>query len=91
MSGAPPSKAALNSFSHVAEKIDEIATKRLAGIANVASQVTQPLEDASRRSADTITHASNTMVEALAATARQLEVDMGRLSKSVVDISDSNQ
>jgi hypothetical protein len=80
-------QAALDSFSHVAEKIDEIATKRLAGIANVASQVAQPLEDASRRSADAITHASNTMVEALAATARQLEVDMERLSKSVVDIS----
>lgn len=29
-------QAALDSFSHVAEKIDEIATKRLAGIANVA-------------------------------------------------------
>jgi hypothetical protein len=80
-------QTALDSFSHVSEKIDEIATKLLAGIAIVASQAAQPLEDASRRSADTITDASNIMVEALAATARQLDVDLERLSKSVVGIS----
>jgi predicted nucleic acid-binding Zn-ribbon protein len=80
-------QAAADSFNHVAENIDTIAAKLLAGIAEVAAQAARPLDEASRRSAESIANASNTMVEALNATARQLAVEMERLGKSVVDIS----
>ncbi len=80
-------QAAADSFRQVADKIDEIATRLLTGIADVASKSTLPIEDASRRSADTIANASNTMVETLSGTARQLAADTEKLSKSVVDIS----
>jgi hypothetical protein len=82
-------QAAADSFDHVAEKIDEIATRLLAGVADVASQSARPLQDASRRSADIIADASNMMSEALATTAGQLAADMENLSKSVVDISET--
>jgi hypothetical protein len=82
-------QAAADSFDHVAEKIDEIATRLLASIADVASQSARPLEAASRRSADTIADASHMMSEALATTAGQLAADMENLSKSVVDISET--
>jgi phosphoserine phosphatase len=80
-------QAAADSFNHVAEKIDQIATRLLAGIAEVATQSARPLEDASRHSAETIADASSTMVEAIAATARQLAAEMEKLSTSVVGIS----
>jgi phosphoserine phosphatase len=80
-------QAAADSFHHVAENVDTIAAKLMAGIADVASQAVRPLDDASRRSAESIATASNTMVDALNATARQLAAEMERLGKSVVDIS----
>jgi hypothetical protein len=82
-------QAAADSFDHVAEKIDEIATRLLAGVADVASQSARPLEAASRRSADIIADASNMMSEALATTAGQLAADMENLSRSVVEISET--
>jgi hypothetical protein len=82
-------QAAADSFDHVAEKIDVIAARLLASVADVASQSARPLQDASRRSADTIADASNMMSEALATTAGQLAADMENLSKSVVDISET--
>jgi hypothetical protein len=80
-------QAAADSFEHVALKIDEIANRLLAGVADVALRSTRPLEDASKRSADTIADASNMMVDALASTGRQLAADMETLSRSVLDIS----
>jgi hypothetical protein len=80
-------QAAADSFEHVALKIDEIANRLLAGVADVALRSTRPLEDASKRSADAIADASNVMVDALALTGRQLAADMETLSKSVLDIS----
>jgi hypothetical protein len=80
-------QAAADSFEHMSEKIDVIATRLLASVADVASQSARPLEAASRRSADTIADASNMMSDALATTAGQLAADMENLSKSVVDIS----
>jgi hypothetical protein len=80
-------QAAADSFEHVALKIDEIANRLLAGVADVALRSTRPLEDASKRSSDTIADASNLMVDALASSGRQLAADMGTLSKSVLDIS----
>ncbi len=80
-------QSAADSFNHVAEKIDEIATRLLTNMADVASRSARPLEDASRRSAETIADASNTMVVALTATAGQLAIEMEKLSKGVVDIS----
>ncbi len=80
-------QAAADSFIHMAEKIDEISSRLLAGIADVTAKSTVPLEAASRRSAETIAEASSTMVAALTATARQLAAETERLSKSVVDIS----
>jgi len=80
-------QAAADSFDHVAEKIDEVATKVLVGIADVAMKSAQPLEAASRRSADTVASASKAMAEALGETARQLAAETQRLSESVVEIS----
>jgi hypothetical protein len=80
-------QAAADSFDHMGEKIDEIATRLMASIADVALRSATPLQDASRRSADTIADASGMIAEALAATAGQLAADMESLSKSVVDIS----
>jgi hypothetical protein len=80
-------QAAADSFDQVAENIDTIAAKLMAGIADVASQSVRPLDEVSRRSAESIANASNTMVDALNATARQLAAEMDRLSKSVVNIS----
>jgi hypothetical protein len=80
-------QAAADSFAHVAEKIDEVANRLLAGVADVASRSAIPIQDVSRRSADTIADASGMIAEALAATAGQLAADMENLSKSVVGIS----
>jgi HPt (histidine-containing phosphotransfer) domain-containing protein len=80
-------QAASDSFIQVSEKIDEIASKLLARIAQAAAQAARSLDDASHRSAGTIADASSATVEALAATARQLEIEMERLSKGVAGIS----
>src|SRR6516164_2374347 len=42
-------QAAADSFAHVAEKIDEVANRLLAGVAEVASRSAIPLQDVSRR------------------------------------------
>src|SRR5262249_62145213 len=58
-----------------------------ARVADGALPSPRPLEDASRRSADTLSDASNMMVEALASAGRQLATDMDKLSQSAVAIS----
>jgi hypothetical protein len=82
-------QAAGDAFAHVAEKIDEVANRLLAGVAEVASRSAIPLQDVSRRSADTIADASGMIAEALAATTGQLAADMENLSRSVVGISET--
>jgi hypothetical protein len=67
--------------------VDEVAERLLTRVAYVALRSARPLEDASRRSADTLSDASNMVVAALASAGRQLATDMEKLSQSAVAIS----
>jgi len=73
-------QAAVDSFGLVAKKFDEIAARLLASLADSAAKSAQPLEAASRRSADMVEQLMTTMVGALAASTERLAEETGKLS-----------
>jgi hypothetical protein len=79
-------QSAADSFKLVAEKFDEIAARLVASLADVTAKTAQPLEAASRRSAEMVEQLTKGMVATLAASTHQLEAETGRLSKSTGEI-----
>jgi hypothetical protein len=80
-------QAAADSFRQVAGTFDEVATKLVARLEEVASKSAKPLETASRRSGEAIGEQTKAMVAAFAATTQQWATEAERLSKSVAAIS----
>jgi hypothetical protein len=80
-------QAAEDSFRLVAEKFDEIAAKLLASTADVARKSAQPLEAASRRSADMVERLTSSMAAAVSESTRRLAAEIERLSTSAGGIS----
>jgi hypothetical protein len=80
-------QSAADSFKLVAEKFDEIAARLLASLADVAVKSAQPLEAASRQSAEMVEQMTKSIVGALAASTQQLGTETGRLWKSAGEIS----
>jgi hypothetical protein len=80
-------QAAADSFSQVVEKFDAIAARFVAGLEDVASKLTLPLETASRQSADALGELTRTMGTALAASAGQLAAETEKLSERTGAIS----
>jgi hypothetical protein len=80
-------QAAADSFKLVAEKFDEISGNLLAAVANVAAKSTEPLEVASRRSAEIVEELTSTVVQNLAESIEQMAVEKEKLSVSAGAIS----
>jgi hypothetical protein len=71
----------------VVEKLDAIALKFVASLDHVTSKLTQPLEAASRQSADALGEMTKTMGAALAASATELAGETEKLSQRASTIS----
>jgi hypothetical protein len=80
-------QSAADSFKLVAENFDEIAARLLASLADVALKSAQPLEAASRRSAEMVEQLTKTMAGALSASTHQLGAETEKLSKNAGEIS----
>ena len=80
-------QAAADSFKHIAEKFDEISANLLGAMTNVAAKSAEPLEAASRRSADMVERLTSTVVDALGASIEQMSTETERLSASASAIS----
>jgi hypothetical protein len=80
-------QSAADSFKLVAEKFDEIAARLIASLADVTAKSAQPLEAASRRSAEMVEQLTKTMVETLVASTHRLGEETEKLSKGVAEIS----
>jgi hypothetical protein len=80
-------QAAADSFKQIAGVFDEVATKLVARLEEVASKSTRPLETASRRSGEAIGEQTRAMVAAFAASTWQLTSETDRMAKSAVAVS----
>jgi hypothetical protein len=80
-------QAAADSFKLVAEKFDDVSANLLASMASVAAKSAEPLEAASRRSADMVEQLSNTIVATLAGCIEQMAAETERLSASTSAIA----
>jgi hypothetical protein len=80
-------QSAADSFKLVAEKFDEIAARLIASLADVTAKSAQPLEAASRRSAEMVEQLTKTMVGVLAASTHHLGEETEKLSKGAAEIS----
>jgi hypothetical protein len=80
-------QAAADSFNHVTEKFDEIVAKFLGSLEDTTTKLALPLEVASRRSADAIGEATETIGGKLAETALQLSTAGETLSARAGAIS----
>ena len=80
-------QSAADSFKLVAEKFDEIAARLIANLADVTAKSAQPLEAASRRSAEMVEQLTRTMVESLVANTHHLGAETEKLSKGAGEIS----
>jgi len=80
-------QAAADSFNQVTEKFDEIVGKFLGSLEEITAKTVAPLEDASRRSAETIVQASEGIGAKLGESGRQISVASETLSERAAAVS----
>jgi hypothetical protein len=82
-------QSAEDSFKHVSEVYDKQLTEFFSKLAEVAENVTLPVEEASRRSGATIGELSKTVGAALSASARKMSAQTEKLSGQVEAITNA--
>jgi len=80
-------QAAADSFNQVTEKFDEIVGKFLGSLEEITAKTVAPLEDASRRSAETIVLASEGIGAKLGESGRQISAASETLSERAAALS----